>query len=341
MADPSPLLTILHISDLHIGYIDGATGNSQVSTATSQLFANCSWCDGVQGHHARALDELDDFFWKELGNQNKNFLVIVSGDLTRVGNGLEFDHADSFLGSRLSLPSGEVGFRLKQWRDFAIPGNHDHWPGLAVVLGGPHPRLASYFPPPSLPYIRYLPLANGWELQIIGINTDADVNPRGLKRLRAVGSFQSQLGLAAARLRALRPQQLRVLLMHHSWDPQTFFLAIDRGSRAALDQFLTAHGIRILLTGHTHEPLLKDFLPASRGARVLECRCGTTTQVDQVPVAWRSAFGSLPKRKWPDNTFLLHRLYEVRGHVQWTAECYHRDPTYGFQSSKVTASITI
>jgi hypothetical protein len=40
-----------------------------------------------------------------------NFLLVVSGDLTRVGDGVEFDNANAFLGSQVALPGGKVGFR--------------------------------------------------------------------------------------------------------------------------------------------------------------------------------------------------------------------------------------
>jgi hypothetical protein len=181
--------------------------------------------------------------------------------------------------------------------------------------------------------VRNLTLANGRQLQILGIDTDADVHPRRLKRFRAVGSFQTQLAPAAALLGMRGPKQIRVLLMHHSWDRQGLILAIDHGSRAALGQFLITHGIQILMTGHTHDALVQPLVPPLRGGHsVLECRCGTTTQVDQVPFAWRNIIGGFPIRRWPENTLLVHRLFDQQGQVRWEVETFYRDRAKGFQT---------
>ena len=56
----------------------------------------------------------------------------MTGHLSALGDGLEFDNADDFLYPQLDLnpPNGNfVGLHHTGWRDYAIPGNHDHWPG--------------------------------------------------------------------------------------------------------------------------------------------------------------------------------------------------------------------
>lgn len=331
MEERKLLLTILQISDLHIGSIDPVTGDAQVNNLTRQLFANFTCFDGVLGHHARALEDLADFYHNEMPHQDKAFLLVVSGDLTRVGDGVEFDAANDYLGATLVLPCGNVGLDQGAWRYHAITGNHDYWVGRPQIWGGPHTRLATYFPAGSFPYLRTLPLSNGMKLQIVGINTDDGVGPHSVKRGRAVGSFQNQLAAAAPLLKQRKEGRIRVLLMHHSYLWNGFFLSIDSGSRAALDQFLVTHGISVLMTGHTHEPLLRVFTPLNQRT-VLECRCGTTTQVDQVPFAWRNTLGTFPMRKWPANTLLVHRVYDDNGNTVWEVETYYRDKRAGFQS---------
>ncbi len=330
-----PLLTIVHVSDLHIGHLDPITGGAQVSAAAHALFANTTCFDGVLGHHARGLEDLDHFFWHHV--LDKPALLVTSGDLTRVGDGGEFDNAQAFLGAMLALSRNaghRVGLKQPRFLDFAIPGNHDCWPGQPVIFGGPHPRFAAFFPAGSLPYLRNYPLDNGRVLQIIGINTDADVHPRRFQRLRAIGSFQSQLAAAAPLLGQRSPEQIRALLLHHSWQWSGWTLAIDGGTRGALDQFLTDHGIQILLTGHTHVALPHPF-QTTGGLQVLECRCGTTTQADRVPYSWRNFFGNHPHRGWPENTLLVHRLLDLGGKeklVRWTVETFYRDRQQGFQT---------
>ena len=97
---------------------------------------------------------------------------------------------------------------------------------------GPTSALGAYFP--GMPFVVQRVLPNGREIQFAGINTDADVHPRWQQRPRAVGSFQSQLMALAPKLARRGDNQIRVLLMHHSWDKRGTILAIDRGSRAAL-----------------------------------------------------------------------------------------------------------
>jgi 3',5'-cyclic AMP phosphodiesterase CpdA len=331
------LLTILQISDLHIGAIDPATGDALISTAAAQLFANFTWFDGVLGHHARALQDLKKFR-SDLVDAGEDPLVIVSGDITRVGDGVEFDTANDFLSSQIDLnpPHGNyVGLHCSKWLDTAIPGNHDHWPGRPVVRGGPHPTFATYFPPNKLPYVWSRTLANGRVLQLIGVNTDADVNPNGHnKRLRAVGSFQSQLARAAPILGAKKSEDIRVLLMHHSWHKRGPLLSIDRGTRGALNQFFPTHGIQIVLTGHTHKPLHRRFVITA--GDILECRCGTTTQHDQIPYLWRTLFGTFPRRWWSENTLLVHRLYDEGGSTRWYVETFVRTKAKGFDTIGVS-----
>ena len=336
MEQGNQLLTILHISDLHIGHIDPVTGNAELSQSFARLAAQLPWFDGVLGHFGRSLKDLDKFYWDLVRKNGKNPVLIVSGDLTRVGDEQEFKNANDFLISQLDLnpPRGNfVGLRYSEWRNYAIPGNHDHWPGQAVIFGGPHAALKQYFPPQSLPYVRNLQLANGRVLQLVGINTDADVHPRGLKRLMAVGSFQNQLAAAAPKLGPREDEQIRALLMHHSWDKRHGPLSIDRGSRSALMQFLVDHGIQLILSGHMHWVLLKEFVPpVAQANRLLECRCGTTTQNDQVPYEWRTLFGGFPRRRWDENTLLVHRLYDKNGTTHWCVESFVRTKTKGFDT---------
>jgi len=130
------LLTILQISDLHIGRIDPITGNAAVSNAGAFLFANFSWFDGVLGHHARGLQELETFYW-DLVNAGENPLVIATGDLTRNGHSGDFQAANDFLGNFVDLnpPHGNfVGLGYSHWQEYSIPGNHDHWSGRPMIF---------------------------------------------------------------------------------------------------------------------------------------------------------------------------------------------------------------
>lgn len=329
-----PIFRFLQISDLHIGNIDPLTGDAQLDPRTLRLHAHLPWLDGVLGHHGRGLEDLAAFYatWPR---EPDSELLVMTGDLTRVGGDTEFDRADDFLISQVDLspPNGRfVGLHCHSWKNDAIPGNHDHWIGQSVIWGGPGAAFPHYFPPGNFPYV--LPpitLTNGRVLEIIGINTDADVSPYGLKRFRAVGSFQNQLA-AAAKVGRKHDGRIRILLMHHSWAHRGFLLSIDRGTRSALEQWLVAHEIDIMMSGHLHEPLFNNFTArfGSDSQTVLECRCGATTIADQVPYAWRNYFGSHPNRTWPKNSLIEHSLFDQGSTTRWRAQAYDRSKTQGF-----------
>jgi hypothetical protein len=79
--------------------------------------------------------------------------------------------------------------------------------------------------------------------------------------------------------------------------------------------------------------LLQVFVPPLPEAQpVLECRCGTTTQFDQVPYSWRTLLGTFPQRSWPGNTLLVHRLYDVGNATRWDVETFVRTKSSGFMS---------
>jgi hypothetical protein len=171
-------------------------------------------------------------------------------------------------------------------------------------------------------------------LQIAGIDSDADVGSFTLSRLRARGKFQSQLAALAPRLGMRRPEHIRVLLVHHSWEHTGRTLALHSATRGALAQWLVNHGIAVVLTGHIHTPYVGPFQPqASQSHEVLECRCGTTTQADQVPYSWHTRWGIFPQRSWPPNLLLVHRLIAQGGTTFWEVETFVRSQVNGFLSA--------
>jgi predicted phosphodiesterase len=327
MPEPIPRVTLMQISDLHVGEIDPSTGDAAVSPLVRNLIANTTWFDGVLGHHARGLQHLHKFWKKIRTEEDPNAQVVVSGDVTSCGGSNEFDNANAFLGSKLSMPFGPIGLSFPNWQKHAIPGNHDHWPGKPIILGGPNASVASAFLS-GYPNVQTILRGSGRPIHLISINTDSDVDPRGRYRLFAIGSFQTQLVAAKTQLSQLEGNGIRVLVLHHSWHKKKGVLRISRASRGALDQFLDQENISIIMTGHVHTPLIRCFtvgaIPHSSKLRVWECRCGTTTQVDKISYAAKSIFGRFPLRKWPSNSLLVHRITEHPDSTEWNVETYVR-----------------
>src|SRR5436190_17533355 len=131
MEDRVRLATFLHVSDLHIG-LPGDSGDARAR----DIWKHCRWLDGLLGHEFQALGFLSRLMI-DLRETDKDVRVIATGDLTRVGHPDEFDLADSFLGKTLSLGNGTAGLGDPTWKERAVCGNHDRWPGNSRVFGHP------------------------------------------------------------------------------------------------------------------------------------------------------------------------------------------------------------
>jgi hypothetical protein len=325
---PQRLQTFVHISDLHVGDIDPRSGDAQVSAAAGYIYQNFTYLDGLLGHHGRALKELEEFCAKFTEREGP-FELLVTGDFTRCGAASEISTVKGFFTSRIDLnpPSGNwVGLSLGAVPSASITGNHDQWGGSNHPRGG-GPLAARALAPIDMPFVLKYPLANGRRLLLAGIDTDADISPRGVKRVLAIGSFQNQLVALEQKLPPSERGDIRVLMAHHSMARTNLTLRMDAASKAALGAFLADHGFSIVLSGHTHEQLFSTMpVTASGGAttNIEELTCGSTTQHDQVPYNWRSVVGKLPTRSWPPNTLLVHRIMGLPGATTWETEAYVR-----------------
>lgn len=328
--------TFVHISDLHVGEIDSKTGNAKVPTGAGRIIRNIpnTPFEGLLGHQGRSLEDLAHFVRTNRPAQG-HFQVLVTGDYTRYGAAAEISLAFDYLKRVIDIypPRRRMVGLLLRKDPPGIPGNHDHWAGSPF----PVTPTASLFPGlGGLPgVVGPIPLTHKRALVIGQIDSDADVQSRSPKRLLAVGSFTSQLSALAQRLGANVGNDVRVLMVHHSWQRTGLTLSMDSASKAALEQFLVAHDIRAVLTGHTHQPLTVPI----PGTPASELCCGTTTQMDSVPYLWKTVLGTFPgMRNWPINTLMVHKIYEdATGVLEWVAETYWRSKSAGFQLSRVPA----
>lgn len=326
------LATFVHVSDLH--FLGGSLDVNAIL-----LWMKVPILDGLLGHHERSLMRLVSFVEELKAEAEREKLeakqpqLIVTGDLTTMGADPQFMMADGFLGGVLKPPSvtTPTGLMVGDWKDRAITGNHDMWPGSLKFWLKPSGTLSqtfSFLPHAANPAVPLWP--GGPELRFLRINTDAEVS--GFERLRAVGSFRQQLDTLSASLNGLpRKKEIRVLFMHHSpYAGKVSSMGIDGGSRKTLEHFIAAHDIAVVLTGHIHNPpLVKSFPVHGRPPQFeyLEARCGTTTQVDPASMyvkrlvkKYTGIWPQTPKR--PHNSLLVHRLLEENGEIIWDSEVY-------------------
>lgn len=323
----SVLATFVHVSDLHLGDMDPQSSNARCNATPPPWWPQLRLFDGYLGHSGNALRHLHDYF-HDLRRQ-ENAQLIVTGDLTCVGSPTQFALATDYLSSTTTLPSGApIGLRdTHVMAERSIPGNHDHWPGVTATTkapfvwwGGPTSGLSKTFP--SLP-IHRLPLGGGRTLVMAGLDSDAEVQPNfpSLARFAARGHFRSELVRLGARLGPPKASEIRVLLMHHSPMHLKLCLGVDSATLQALHDLIERHEISVILTGHVHVPAgdVRQYTNNS-GVRwdVLEARCGTTTQRDELPLGWNG-------KALPPNTLVVHRVRERSDKsIEWTARVVTR-----------------
>ena len=311
----TPLMTLLHVSDLHFGELDPDSGDHPLDAQTLAYWKLNRGFDGYLGHTWRALCALSDLYFElqdGLGHEER-LHVVVSGDLTTTGRGSQIATALQFLTGTLKHGgSTKIGFGLSLDDCTIVPGNHDHWPGRRFMMGAPTPDFGPAF---HVPYPKSgvrIPLGGMCSLVLAQIDSDDEVGHWSKDRLLARGSFVQQCLVLEAQLGSSLPNELRVLVVHHSTidrgDPSSK-LKVDAVSLQALQRLVASSGIKVVLTGHWH---FYDFLHSSLYA-IHEARCGTTTV--------RDYFNG--RRLYP-NGALVHRLSHDGTKINWATEVWLR-----------------
>jgi 3',5'-cyclic AMP phosphodiesterase CpdA len=319
------LLTLLHISDLHIGDINRASGS--LDAEHYEWWRQSAIWDGYLGHRHRALQDVVTTY-RALRDADPYTHVVMTGDLTAMGARTQLEAGRRFLTERFEPERGRrVGLGIPDALDRCIPGNHDHWPGHPGILGPPTDEFDRTFP--RTPWRRELEFEfDGRTLRVVlvGINSDAEVWCWGASRLLARGHCVDQLEQAATAFGKPATDEVRVLLLHHTRHASGYPTGLGRRSREVLERVVEEHDVAVVLTGHLHEPHARTFGPS------VEICAGTTTQLDEPPIAWHVTDDEM--RRFRDNTLCVHRLVESDTAVLWHVE-FHRRIETGFVPASI------
>jgi len=326
------IATFLQISDLHFGDIDPATGNAVQPT----LVGIHKVIDGLLGHDIHSLKRISRFWLNLDKDVDVPKALVVTGDLTTVGDFAQYVSADKYLGSQLDLGGfvpniAPLGLSVSDWGKRGIPGNHDHYPGNFIaptfMFGRPPKQMRQKFLA-NYPDVSTLQLKTGHTLKFLLIDTDADVWPTGRNRFLARGRFHSQFGKLITNPALGEPAviEIRILCLHHSPANTADTLGIGSRSRGALNDFIVQQNIAVLLTGHIHSPPLIQTFPAQHlniSRTYLEARCGSTSQQSTLAYSAKTLTGGRPQRpNQLPNSLLVHRLYLEDNEVFWKSEYY-------------------
>lgn len=178
-------------------------------------------------------------------------LVVISGDLTQQARNSEFAAARAFM-ERLPAPV------------FAVPGNHDLPPW----------NLLERFVDPYRRYRRHIsselePVWRDGEIGIVGIKSSRRLPP---SVNWAVGRIsRRQLDRALARIDALPPELVRIVVVHHPLllpdtpGKEIRASAVTGGAARALAAF-AARDVQLVLSGHLHLSYSRREPVAAAGA---------------------------------------------------------------------------
>jgi hypothetical protein len=337
------LHTFIHLSDLHVH--EDPVYERELSTQLVPRFP------GVAGHDDEALAAV----WRLYRNDGFRDLVadgrahlIFTGDLTALGTTPQFGVGKDFLGGLGTTI--RPGLNNGRWGETAIPGNHDHW-GTFLWFGPEAPEFTTLFPFRST-FSPVLPIGYGFSVRFIRIDGDADSGGNRLPRVLARGVFAK--AVQEIKLPPRDPKEVRVLLLHHSIShrnehallrplPGYPVCYVPNGeSERALVDFLLEHEVTVVLTGHIHESRLRQLTIGNktRGpGRVLEARCGTTTQqhIDSFAAqVWGKTAARLARRgrRGPrtagEHSILVHELELNAEGLSWNTHLYRRMEGKGF-----------
>jgi 3',5'-cyclic AMP phosphodiesterase CpdA len=217
--------------------------------------------------------------------------LAVSGDLTASGRTHDFTAAHTYLRShwrrKMRGSHAKVGLELAENLVETIPGNHDHWDGRRLPGQAYRPRaVAAHFK--RTPYRAiWTDVSRQIELEIFGIDSNSGLTtPISLGQ----GSIAANELIELDKLLARNPKpavgvtRVRVIMLHHSLTyrggrlfPRVISpLVLDRQSVSQLTALSLTHGVRVLLTGHTHDAGHFDLRLPPNSLR--ELRCPTTLQ---------------------------------------------------------------
>lgn len=250
--------TILHLTDPHF--------------AVGKFAKQHVWRFDEPGQPASAKPSLCEAVSSAVGRDRKIGAVVVTGDLTFMGGGEEFERARLFLKTLLGV------FNIDENRLVVIPGNHDicwtkqeEYSDTAEIEEAPEKAKRNYekfyrdlFEHPPNPYLsmgRRFVLPCGLVVEVCALNSSSLV--QGEKFLAGMGRIEENAILEIAQEFGWERAEglaLRVLAIHHhlaltenheaAWEySKGFGIASDA---ARIMRLAAGYGVHLALHGHKH-----------------------------------------------------------------------------------------
>jgi Calcineurin-like phosphoesterase len=272
---------------------------------------------GLRGHDpllCRLLANRTRTVAVNYGVEQSDIHWIISGDLTRVGHGPEFDVARDFMESvpacdRFGRPL-QPTLGLPRDRYVDVPGNHDHFDGwdeenLWGVARNPPPAWTPNIFPAKFIATPWDNLAVPWrsshgsiQFELFGVDSNSGLAHQAANRSAkgAIGDNEFALLEDALRMSMSRSvpknvTRVRALICHHAFTkkPQVGLLKARPLRQESIDRLVklaAQYRVAAVLTGHTHALHFRKLTVTAqphgdsvdRSCIVYEIRCPTTLQ---------------------------------------------------------------
>ena len=236
---PPSMLTIAHLSDVHLAPITGL-GVRHLNIKRALGYAN--W---LRKRHKIHLRSTVDALVADLARQKVDH-IIVSGDLTNLGLPGEHEAAFTWLKAlgephRISVVPGNHDIYCRLWRDPGV----ERWRAYMTSDTAGASRVENAVG--GFPYVR---MVGG--IAIVGVNSAVPTRPFmangevGERQLAALGRTLAKLGAEGLR---------RLVVVHHPPLPGQADARRGLVDAARLETTLIAHGADLVLHGHNHRDM--------------------------------------------------------------------------------------
>lgn len=260
------MFTIYQISDLHFG-------KELIPTKQNII-------KGFNPHDERIWAKLRTHLLNRIKNNQNEYLVVVTGDLSQLGHIESYRLAKSLI---FEDPNSEIsqkyGLQLEDKHLLIVPGNHDSYDNSLFKKNNLRTFNNIFFPSHQgndiYPIFKKLPDENP-KFIFMGIDSTYKKNSLTPRKKLGMGTVpQAQLDELTGRLKEINKDTIKVLCLHHC--PIIVDKKRDRSLMLKKSQdllsWITKNNIDFVLCGHLHEdfydilPLKKliKFLPSKRG----------------------------------------------------------------------------
>jgi len=258
------MLTIFHLSDLHLGIELIPTKKQQFSRFSS--------------HDERVWMALRDHLLDRIKKTEGKYIVVITGDLSQFGKIDSYNLAHSLIFKNdQSDFCTEFGLQLEKENVLIVPGNHDSYDNSFFKKNNLRTFNNLFYP--NKPDKKVYPIIKKVQTEsnnyvFIGLDSTFKKNAASLSKKLGKGVVTNmQLNRASGNLEEIDKNTIRIVCLHHNPiivdNKRNRTLMLHRSHD--LLTWITQEKINYILCGHLHDDFY-DFLPLEKMIKFLPIR---------------------------------------------------------------------